>query len=349
LAEVCHQPLRRRPIQPSAAPGARPTFTLTFDTELIWGSFDHATPAAFERTYPDIRGTIRSIVGLLERYEISATWAVVGHLFLSQCRRSSNGIAHPELPRPRQRWRPGDWYASDPCTDRTRDPLWYGEDILDLLQAARTPQEIGCHSFSHVLFGDPDLTREAVDADLEACIELAARRGIELRSFVFPRNSEGHHEALAAHGFTAFRGADPTRYGALPRPLFRPAHLLTHALGAPPPVSLPYEHLPGLWNIPGSTLFIHRSGLRRAITRPARIRRLKLGMRRAERSGGVFHLWTHPFNLANDPPYLLGVLESALQWASQLRELGRIAIDPMGAVSQRMAAVAGKDPNAPIS
>ena len=125
------------------------TFSLTFDTELMWGSFPEKSPEEFERLYPDIRGTIDPLLVLLDRYEVSATWAVVGHLFLSECSRDEAGLAHPELVRPRQRWRPGDWYASDPCTDRLRDPLWYGDDIIDALLASRTPQEIGSHSFGH--------------------------------------------------------------------------------------------------------------------------------------------------------------------------------------------------------
>ena len=142
------------------------------------------------------------------------------------------GLAHPELVRPRQSWRPGDWYASDPCTERQRDPLWYGDDIVDAVLATRTPQDIGSHSFGHVLYGDPALTREAVDADLDACLAEAAKRGIILRSFAFPRNSEGHHEALRAHGFTAFRGADPTWHAGLPGLLARAGHLVDQQPGS---------------------------------------------------------------------------------------------------------------------
>ena len=243
------------------------TFTLSLDTELIWGSFDHLTQAEFERQYPDIRSTIGEIIRRLERYEISATWAVVGHLFLSECHRSSDGLAHPELARPQQSWRAGDWYTEDPCSGLDRHPLWYGPDIVDMLQAARTDLEIGCHSFSHVLYGDRDMTQEAVDADLEACVDLARQRGIELRSFVFPRNSEGHHGSLARHGFRAYRGVEPTRYRTLPGPLHRTAHLASHVVGMTPPVSAPYEIQPGLWNIPGSSLILHRAGLRRAVRR----------------------------------------------------------------------------------
>ena len=58
-----------------------------------------------------------------------------------------------------------------PARTAGRDPLWYGDDIVDTLLASRIPQDIGCHSFGHVLYGDPDLSRAAVDADLDACLE----------------------------------------------------------------------------------------------------------------------------------------------------------------------------------
>lgn len=314
------------------------TFALTLDTELIWGSFDSTTPTEFARLYPDIRGTIEGILRLLDRYEVAATWAVVGHLFLRECSRDQSGLAHPQLIRPRQSWRPDDWYAADPCTDRGRDPLWYGDDILDSLQGARVPHEIGCHSFGHVLYGDPELTREAVDADLQACLELARERGITLRSFVFPRNSEGHHEALKAHGFNAFRGADPVWHARLAGPLGRSAHLVDQAVGLPPPVSRPYEKLPGLWNVPGSTLLIHRTGVRRVIPMASRIRKARAGLRRAAATGGVFHLWTHPFNLANDPTFMLATLEAILREVALNRARGSITIETMAEIATNAAA-----------
>ncbi len=329
------------------APHAPPTFALTFDTELIWGSFDEMPPAEFDRRFPDVRGTIQSILRLLETYEISATWAVVGHLFLSECRRDSAGIAHAQLVRPPQSWRPGDWYSADPCTDRLRDPLWYGDDILDALQAARTPQEIGSHSFSHILFGDPALTREAVDADLKACIGLAEARGITLRSFVFPRNSEGHHAALQAHGFRAFRGVDPAWYGKLRGAAGRGAHLVDQVVALPPPVSHPREKLPGLWNIAGSGLLMHRTGLRRLVPMVSRIEKAKAGLRRAQQTGGVYHLWTHPFNLASDSRFMIATLDAILREAVAARDRGGIVIESMGAIADRLSSTAAGTPATP--
>ena len=275
---------------------------------------------------------------ILDQFEVSATWAVIGHLFLQACQRDGSGVAHPEpSARPRQSWRPGDWYAGDPCTDRQRDPLWYGDDILDALQAASTPQEIGCHSFSHALYGDSAMTREMVDADLEACIALAAARGIELRSFAFPRNVEGHHEALQAHGFRAYRGAEPTRRAATSGSFGRAVRLAADLAAVPPPVSQPQERLPGLWNIPASALLIPRTGLRRVVPAESRIRKVRAGLRRATEVGGVFHLWTHPFNLASDRGSLIAVFEVIVREAAQARDRGELVIEPMATIAERMS------------
>jgi peptidoglycan/xylan/chitin deacetylase (PgdA/CDA1 family) len=312
-------------------------FAITFDTELIWGSFDHVSPRDFNKRYPEIRRTIRSILELLERYEIVATWAVVGHLFLDSCQRDHGGLAHPELVRPRQSWRAGDWYALDPCTDRRRDPLWYGDDVLDELLAARPAQDIGCHSFGHALYGDPAMTPEAARSDVEACVALAAARGITLRSFVFPRNREGHHEVLRDAGFRAYRGADPAWHAGIQGRVGRLAHLLDQVAGVAPPVSRPYERLPGLWNVPGSTLFMEHTGLRRIVSRRARLRKVRLGLRRAAELNSVFHLWTHPFNLASDRRYMISTLDAILREAAEARRQGRVVIEPMAAIPDRFA------------
>jgi peptidoglycan/xylan/chitin deacetylase (PgdA/CDA1 family) len=315
------------------------TFALTFDTELIWGSFDELPAAAFARRYPEIRGVIDATLRLLDRYEVAATWAVIGHLFLDRCERDARGVAHPELAeRPVQRWRRGDWYVMDPCTDRERDPLWYGPDVLDAIQAARMPHELGSHSFAHALYGDPEMTRAAVDADLDACMRVAAGRGIVLRSFVFPRNVEGHHEALAAHGFRAYRGLEPTWQAGARGPLGRAARLADHAIALAPPIAVPEERLPGLWNVPASMLLLSRAGPRRLATTRSRLAKVRSGLRRAAETGGVFHVWTHPFNLASDHGPMLGIVERMLREVAAARDRGEIVDETMGAIAERMSA-----------
>lgn len=319
---------------------SEPTFVLSLDTELIWGSFHRMSPAQFEAGYPNVRGVIRATVALLEEYQIAATWAIVGHLFLERCERDAFGSPHPEVVHPRQRWRSGDWYNLDPCTDQRRDHLWYGPDILDTIQAAKVPQEIGSHSFAHPHFGDPEMTRDAAASDLDACLNAARQRGVELRSFVFPSNSEGHHDLLLDRGFRAYRGNGPEelRIRSLPDPLQRSAHLATQVLGTRPLVGKPVEKLPGLWDIPASMLLMTRTGLRKLSSRAARARRVRTGIAAAQRTGAVFHLWTHPWNLADDPAFHMGVLREIIDHVARERDAGHLRVETMGAMANRLSA-----------
>ena len=324
-------------VAPSASQ-APATFVLSLDTELIWGSFRRMSPARFDADYPRVRDAIRQIITLLDTFEIAATWAVVGHLFLDSCERDLAGLAHSDIVHPGQSGWTRDWYALDPCTDLRRDHLWYGSDILDMIQAARVPQEIGSHSFSHPRFGDPAMTQEAAASDLDACLDAARSRGIELRSFVFPGNSEGYHELLRERGFHAFRGIGPeeARVRALPDALQRPVRLATQVLGTRPLVGRPREVLPGLWDIPASMLLLTRTGLRRYSTHAARVRRVRAGLSKARRSGSLFHLWTHPWNLADDPAFHLAVVRDILQEVARQRDAGTLLVETMGDAALRL-------------
>jgi len=315
----------------------RPTFVLSLDKELIWGSFDHISEADFARQNPDSRGIVRELLALFDRYEISATWAVVGHLFLSSCARGSDGRAHPEIARPHHAWHARDWFADDPCTDRTRSPLWYGDDLVEMILGARVRHEIGCHSFSHTVYGDPGCSAEVANADLAACVNAARRWGLTLRSFVFPRNQEGHHALLLKHGFSAFRGLDPTWYRGLPGKAQRLAHFADQAAAVPPPVTTPRERLPGLWNIPGSLLYLHRGGLRRAIPIAVRVAKARAGISRAIRERSLFHFWFHPFNMQVDRRAMFEGLEAILAEVVSQRTRGALDVQTMGGLADEMA------------
>jgi len=155
---------------------------------------------------------------------------------------------------------------------------------------------------------------------------------------VLPRNVEGHLDVLREHGFIAFRGAHPTHGSRLPRPLRRIRHLGEHMVGAAPPVSPPFERLPGLWDLKGSMLVMSRWGARRFVTRAARDRQVRAGLTAAVTTGGVFHLWTHPFNLASDREHLLGWLDDTVREAARLRAEGLLQIDTMAGIAKRCAA-----------
>jgi len=89
--------------------------------------------------------------------------------------------------------------------------------------------------------------------------------------------------------------------------------------------------------VPGSSLLMESSGARRLVSASARRRKVQFGLQRAHETGGVFHLWTHPFNLAHRPKFMLQTLEATLREVANARARGWIEVATMGAIPDRFA------------
>lgn len=317
------------------------TFTISIDTELAWGTFDLGGHIKYKEAYKKYRPIITKVLGLFDKYEIPATWAIVGHLFLEGCKKEG-GITHPEIIRPRHKWFRGDWFRLDPATNITADELWYGRDIVKMILSAKTKQEIASHSFCHMIFSDPGCSSEAAESDLAKCVDLAKKEGIELKTFVFPRNSGGHFDLLAKYGFKVFRGQRELFPGLKLSYLQRFLYFVSDLFCISPPVVVP-NLIPrqGLIEVKDSMLFRFSYGISRFIPKGARFKRAKKGIDKAIAEGKIFHLWLHPFNFAWQTESLFDELEHILSYAQQFRKDGRLNISTLYDAAQ-----AGPDVNA---
>ena len=315
----------------------RGTMVLSLDLELSWGWFDlHPMPTLNAQSLEE-RKQIKRLLALLDRYEIPATWAIVGHLMLDDCTRDREGKAHADIvPRATYSWFPHDWYCADPCTKASLAPGWYAPDILEWIRGARVRHEIGSHSFAHVCYGDPECSSSVAQADLKAALEAAARKGITLRSFVFPRNQVGHLGILKRSGLKAYRGADPPILLSVNGALLRTFTFLDQLLAFRPKPVQAEETQPELWNIPGNHLYMARHELRKIIPIASRVLKGRRGINGAVKTGGLYHLWFHPCNLNIDPEPMFSGLEKIFAYASRMRERGLLNILTMGEYAQRL-------------
>ena len=315
-------------------PASRGAFTVSIDLELIWGTLDLFGPDGFRAACRIEREVVvERLLALFAEFEVSATWYVLGHLFLAECR-PRDGKKHPEIVPPRHAWVRDGWFAHDPCTDEGRDPEFYGRTLIDRIRSCATPQEIACHSFSHVIFGDPGCSEATADTEVGACVRLAEEMGIELRSFAFPRNRVGHLSVLGRHGFRSYRGPGERWYESEESTgsLGRLAHLWDVLRASPPPTVVPERHPSGLWNIPGSMIYFPMHGIRRMIPVSRRVKRAIKGLDEAARTGRIFHLWFHPTNLAERTDAMFDGLREILEHAARLRGQGRLTIASMDAL-----------------
>ena len=310
-------------------------FVISLDVELSWGMIDK--PEQLRRNtryFEQARDCIDKLIALFEKYNISATWAVVGHLFLKECH-VLDGQKHPDIPRSKYPWYSKDWFEECPCTNDKDDPLWYGQDIINRITNCKVRQEVACHSFAHIPYGDKNTSRATVKADLSHCISEAERSGLQLESFIFPRNDVGYVDELNCFGFRAYRGKEPMWYKVFPKKLRKACHIIDQLLAICPPVCLP-EYDQGLYNIPGSMFYIPMNGFRSLIPIKSRIRKAKKGIRKAIRQKKIFHLWFHPFNIATNQEKLLYGLEEILKEVCTERRDGELETKSMGEIADLM-------------
>jgi hypothetical protein len=215
----------------------------------------------------------------------------------------------------------------------TRDPIFYGRDLIQKIRDCPVPQEIGAHSFSHVIFSEDVCSPETAASELAACVAVARQQHVNLASFVFPRNQVGHLSLLREYGFSCYRGPEPAWYEGSnwPSPLRRLAHLSEVLTAAEPPVVLPKREKDGLYNIPGSMIYFPMHGLRKHIPVELRVRRARKGLDAAAREKRIFHLWFHPTNLADEPDKMFRGLRLIFEYARDLREKGAIVFRNMRA------------------
>jgi peptidoglycan/xylan/chitin deacetylase (PgdA/CDA1 family) len=323
-AEVCVKDVETGEVE-------RGCFTLSLDLELIWGTLDLFGPERFRSACEKEREeVIDRLLALLVEFGISATWCALGHLFLDGCE-SRTPHKHPEIVRPAHRWHRRDWFVHDPGGSETEHPTFFGRSLIGKILNCPVPQEIGCHSFSHVIFGDDGCSRETALSEVSACVELARGLGIVMKSFAFPRDQVGHLDVLREYGFICYRGAEPHWYEktTLPTPVKRLARLWEVLTAAQPPTVLPERTAEGMWNIPGSMIYFPMHGLRRFIPRSLRVNRVIKGLDAAARNKRIFHLWFHPTNLAVGTEAMFAGLRAVFEYACALRDRGALAILPM--------------------
>jgi len=179
--------------------------------------------------------------------------------------------------------------------------------------------EIGCHGFRHVPFTGEGVTEEIMAVELACAREIACSHGIDLRTFIFPRNEVKRPDLLARYGYRGFRNAHPRlgRFGRIGN-LLRECDAWERAQPDESPVS-------GLVSIPGGCFINWQKGARRLIPRSlcrARWRSIIADAAESDRVAGVF---LHPHNLIDGPETLL-FLEDVLGLVAEYRETQGLSV-----------------------
>jgi hypothetical protein len=238
------------------------------------------------------------------------------------------------VPRPKYPWYDRDWYADDPGGGETSHPLWYARS--QALAVAAAGHEVGAHGFAHAILDPACVGPDVAESEFALAQDAARSAGLSpLRSFVFPQNVVAHVDRLAAAGFTCYRESDGGR-GARAGPpggLRRARNLAEQALAAAPSVGRPERRTDGVVALPSSFPLLGREGMRKAVTRAARVARVEKGLDAAAREGAMLHLWTHPHAFAGDAS--IADLAAVLDAVARRRDRGDVEVLTMAEAAAR--------------
>lgn len=284
-------------------------FTISIDVELAWPESEKPIRPSIRRAIQLEREIIGRIIDLFSEYDIRATWAIVGHLLLQ----------HPE---------------------NQDDPLWYGPDIIEQIRNTLPKQEIGSHSFCHIIYDEEYTNAEEVRADIERAKKLHEASGLPFEAFVFPGNIVGYRKLLAKAGIRVYRGKSHRWYDYyIPCcHIRRLLNFLCFLMAIPPPTVTATVDETDMVNVPDSMFILDQVGIRSIVPSRNLINMGLAGLNRAVEQRKIFHLWFHPLSFTYRTDKHFRVLEAILRHAQCLRENGRLQILTMGDIQRRIKA-----------
>lgn len=303
-------------------------FVVSLDFELAWGTRGRHWDGRIDCDLDGTRPAIQELLSLFREFDVSATWVAVGALFLGGATR------HPWLDDPQ--------FDDVPLGDCRSHPHWYADDVLELLRSAAPTQDIGCHTLTHAFVQDTDDGRKQFDCELSRSVELFKSLGLPSpRSFIFPKHYMAHFELLRRHGFECYRGPEAGWFEHLPtKSLKAMGRLASARMRQSPSVRYPTRHSDGLWVIPSSQFYPSFRSVGRWLSVADRAARAIKGLNTAADKRGVFHLWTHPFNLGLRSSELIHGIRDVLVHAAKLREAGRLENYSMSTMTKMLNSTA---------
>lgn len=296
------------------------TFVLSLDLELAWGSWRLGSiPDEVFAAGVDVA---RRIDAMARELCLPMTWAVVGALAgigIDEIRGAEPGTNIAQL-RPTL----GPYDDELPTVDviaRTPE-AWLAPALIESLAASPAGHEIASHTYLHAR----PATGDALVRDIEAS-RTASPSLREVSTLVFPMDDRRHLDRLGDAGIDAYRGTVERWYfrtHGSPRGLGRVVHTAEQAVGARPASGRVRSSSPV--EVTSSAILTIRSGLRRRLPAGRIRRRFVDAVDDAVQRRSIYHLWTHPWNLALPESDALDVLTDVLLEVSAQRDRGNLQV-----------------------
>ncbi len=292
------------------------SLTISLDMELYWGMRDAQTIESYQENLSNVHKAIPRILALFEKYQIHATWAVVGFLFFKNKEELVQNLP-PRLPSyTRDIFSPYIYLKKN----KLEEKYHFAPEVISRIKSTSF-QEIGTHTYSHYFALEKGQTSFEFRDDIDYAIKAQAKIESQCRSIVFPRNqyNDEHLSILSSLGIHYYRGNAQSW-------LYKPRNFKAETFGiriirlADAYFNLtgyntfkyPLSNAHGLKNIPAS-IFLRPYSPALKIFDPFRFKRIRNAMLHAAKNRENYHIWWHPHNFGKNTNENLLFLEKILK------------------------------------
>lgn len=300
-------------------------FCVSLDTELYWGVHDTSTFNYIENVKCGREKAIPGMLDLFKKYGIHATWAIVGAAFAETIENLNKYLPSPEnQPSYSNAIRSPYHFFSEGVIDEDGErpsAFLAGKDIEKIQTVPG--QEIGTHTFSHYYCNEEGQTVEQFRADLEAAVNIAKDKGINLKSIVYPKNEININclKISKELGVEAYRGIESNWIYNSKLPILLKRVLRFADAYFPISGSNCHEMTKNgeLYNLCASRI-LKPYNERLSFLEPLKLKRIKKQMLYAAKNDKLFHIWWHPHNFGANTEKNLEILEEILKYYKKLEE-----------------------------
>ncbi len=302
----------------------RGNFVISLDFEIYWGVWDVLQLDQYCNHLLGVRKVIPGLLNLFSQYGVNATFATVGFLFFDDKEELLAGLPERKPHYTDKHISPYEGHFDEVGKDESEDPFHFAPSLIKKIREAG--QEIGCQTFSHYYCLESGQTIEDFREDLRAAKRIAEKRGIVLKSFVFPRNqyNEAYLKICKEEGISCFRGNETSwLYKAKDTDSETTLRRAVRLVDAYLNLSGHHCYEPAymkdieLCNIPASR-FLRPYSKKGAVMDWLRLKRITNSMTYAAKHGLTYHLWWHPHNFGINLAENLAFLEKILQHYQKL-------------------------------
>lgn len=302
-------------------------FAISLDFELHWGCFESMDLNEKQQQYfKNTRAVIPHKLKLFAENEVHVTWAAVGMLFNENVKEweKNKPSVIPTFDNPNvsaYEWIHKHQFYSE------NDPFHFAPQIIDEIK--KTPfQEIGTHTYAHYFCLEPGQTKEQFRMDLLKACKVAAQKGIEIKSLVFPRNqfNKEYLSVCTEVGITSIRSSpdiwywSPATGSSFMKKFFRAGDAYISFQPIKPVYLKDIQQQEGLpLHLPSTRLYRPWKPSY-PIQNRFKLARILNEMTVAAKRKAYYHLWWHPHNFGNHPAECMQELQQIISHYVSLRK-----------------------------